>query len=236
METRFVHWSKTRTQNLKTMQRSFSFRPLQMLPRLWAVAIVFGLFCLPLILNIGLGLMRDLPRWTPFAPSGDIAPFFTPQVQYWSVELGQWGTSYGVDPNLLATIMQIESCGHPTVSSPAGAQGLFQVMPFHFDAGEDMLAPEVNVLRSVLFIHECKQYAGDDVGLTLACYNGGPSVTWREYANWPAETQRYYTWGTGIYQDAAQNASHSAVLDEWLAAGGNHLCNRASVALEQTLD
>jgi len=235
METRFVHWSKAVSQNLKTMQRSFPFRPLQMLPRLWAIAIVIALFCLPLLLNSALGLLRGIPPVWP-APSGDIAPFFTPQVQYWSRELGQWGTSYGIDPNLLATIMQIESCGHPTVSSPAGAQGLFQVMPFHFAPGEDMLAPEVNVLRSALFIHECKQYAGDNVGLVLACYNGGPSVTWRDYSTWPAETQRYHTWGTGIYEDALRNASESGVLNQWLTAGGSHLCNRASVALEQSLD
>ncbi|MCA9912796.1 MAG: transglycosylase SLT domain-containing protein [Anaerolineae bacterium] len=201
------------------------------LPALWVTGVLAFLFTVPLLLNGGLGLLRGVGFW--HAGNGEIAPFFTPQVQHWSHYLGQWGVSYGIDPNLLATIMQIESCGHPTVSSPAGAQGLFQVMPFHFAPGEDMLSPEVNVLRSALFIHECKRYAGEDVGLILACYNGGPSVTRRPFANWPAETQRYFTWGTGIYQDAVQGQQQSDTLDQWLAAGGNNLCNRASVALQQ---
>lgn len=201
------------------------------LPILWITGILAFLFMVPLLLNGTLGLLRNAGFWP--AGNGEIAPFFTPQVQHWSHHLERWGETYDVDPNLLATIMQIESCGNPTVSSPAGAQGLFQVMPFHFAPGEDMLSPEVNVLRSVLFIHECKRYAGEDVGLILACYNGGPSVTQRPFASWPAETQRYYNWGTGIYQDATRGRQQSERLEQWLLAGGLHLCNRASVALQQ---
>ncbi len=213
---------------MKTMRRIL--RLLRLLPRFWAVLLLL-LFCLPLLLNAGLRFLSGSISWP--APSGVIAPLFTPQVQYWNHDLVQWGASYGLDPNLLATIMQIESCGHPTVISPAGAQGLFQVMPFHFDPGEDMLAPEVNVLRSALFIHECQQYAEGDAGLVLACYNGGPSVTWRNFDTWPAETQRYHTWGTAIYRDAVRNAAHSPALDDWLRSGGVHLCDRASAALRQ---
>ena len=38
-----------------------------------------------------------------------------------------------LDPDIIATIIQIESCGNPAARSTAGAQGLFQVMPFHFE-------------------------------------------------------------------------------------------------------
>ena len=71
-----------------------------------------------------------------------IASTFTPEVQRWSGKIGSWSDEYGLEPNLMATVMQIESCGHPTVSSPSGAQGLFQVMPFHFASDESMTDPE----------------------------------------------------------------------------------------------
>lgn len=163
--------------------------------------------------------------------TGVIAPLFTRQVQYWETDIARWSDQYNVDPNLLATIMQIESCGHPTVRSPAGANGLFQVMPFHFSPGEDMLNPENNAFRSTNFIHECSRFADGDVGLILACYNGGPSVVSRPYNTWAHETQRYYVWGTTIYQDAINNYASSAHLDTWLQAGGQNLCLRASIAL-----
>ncbi|HRE47854.1 MAG TPA: hypothetical protein PLD47_09015, partial [Aggregatilineales bacterium] len=59
----------------------------------------------------------------PYDPSkGGIAPTFTPEVQFWSPYILRWSATYGVDPNILATVIQIESCGHYLVSSPVGAQ------------------------------------------------------------------------------------------------------------------
>ncbi len=163
--------------------------------------------------------------------SNVIAPLFTKEVRYWSSDIQRWAAEHGVDPNLLATIMQIESCGYATVSSYAGAQGLFQVMPFHFASGEDMLDPDTNAKRGGNFIVECLGYSNGDTGLALACYNGGPSVVSRPFASWAQETQRYYVWGTGIYADAQQNMSTSDILTNWYDAGGGNLCNRASDAL-----
>lgn len=157
-----------------------------------------------------------------------IAPLFTPEVQYWSDDIERWSTANGIDPNLMATIMQIESCGHPTVASHAGAQGLFQVMPFHFDDGENMLDPNTNAQRSANFIRECSGYANGDAGLIMACYNGGPSVVRRNFNTWPNETQRYYIWGLGIYYDAVVFSETSQTLNEWLRAGGQSLCTRAA--------
>jgi len=194
---------------------------------LLGIVTLCGLFIMPLVAN------TFLKWWTHTSYSSDvIAPLFTEQVQHWAPQIEQWSSVYGIDPNLMATIMQIESCGHPTVVSNAGARGLFQVMPFHFDADEDMLDPNVNALRSANFINECHGYASGDIGLILACYNGGPSVTYRAFDGWPDETKRYYVWGLTIYQDAVLFSDNSAHLDDWLSAGGVHLCNQASSALQ----
>ncbi|MGJ3237094.1 MAG: transglycosylase SLT domain-containing protein [Anaerolineae bacterium] len=192
----------------------------------WASVLIIALFVYPFVANSAMKMIRQQQQ-------GVIAPLFTDQVQHWEDQIALWSDAYEINPNLMATIMQIESCGHPTVVSHAGARGLFQVMPFHFDNGENMLDPHTNAFRSANFIRECTGYADGDIGLILACYNGGPSVTMRDFSTWPDETQRYYVWGLSIYRDAIGFQTNSATLNEWLQAGGSHLCNSASVALSQ---
>lgn len=192
----------------------------------WILLIVVTIILAPTVIH---AVRWDIPRWVNrYLYPGDIAPLFTSQVQYWETDIVRWSEPYGLDPNMLATVMQIESCGHPTVSSHAGAQGLFQVMPFHFDTGEDMLSPDTNAFRGANFLVECSGYAGGDIGLTFACYNGGPGTIRKAFANWPHETQRYYYWALGIYEDATRASHTSGRLNEWLNAGGVNLCQRAS--------
>lgn len=157
----------------------------------------------------------------------EVAGFFAPSVQHWSNEIDKWAEEHQVDRRLLATVMQIESCGHPTVVSNAGARGLFQVMPFHFEADEDMLDPDTNAMRGSAFLNLCRAASDGVIGLTLACYNGGASVINQPRERWPAETQKYYRWGIGIYSDALAGKPRSETLDQWLAAGGQRLCASA---------
>jgi soluble lytic murein transglycosylase-like protein len=168
-------------------------------------------------------VQNALPGYTP------IAPLFTKEIQHWRMDIERWAAAYDLDPNLLATVMQIESCGHPTISSSAGAQGLFQVMPFHFSANENQIDPETNARRGASFLEQClTRWGKNDPGLALACYNGGPSLTNKPYTAWPNQTQRYFIWGLGIYTDASSNQSSSQTLDTWLNAGGRTLCQMAS--------
>jgi soluble lytic murein transglycosylase-like protein len=175
-----------------------------------------------------------LPRWIDrlMPGHGPIAPLFTEEVRYWARDIERWAAEYDLDPNLLATVMQIESCGHPDISSYAGAQGLFQVMPFHFSAGEIQTDPETNAKRGASFLEQClTNWGRNDPGLALACYNGGPSLTNKPYTAWPNQTQRYYIWGLGIYTDASSNESSSPTLDLWLQSGGATLCQMADNVL-----
>jgi hypothetical protein len=165
------------------------------------------------------------------APKSPIAPFFTREVQYWAPYIARWSQEFGVDANLIATLMQIESCGLPLARSTVGAQGLFQVMPMHFEEGENMTDPDTNARRGIGVIRECLGYANGDAGLAMACYNGGPSLVYRDFSNWPTESQNYYTWGLGIYADAATGKTTSASIDNWLNAGGVYLCEEAATTL-----
>src|SRR5579859_6360507 len=96
-----------------------------------------------------------------------ISPIFTPSVQYWGTKLVAWGKQYGVDPNLLATVMQIESCGDPQAGSYAGAQGLFQVMPFHFNSGQNPQDPDTNAQAAIAYLKGALELTGGHVGLAL---------------------------------------------------------------------
>lgn len=162
--------------------------------------------------------------------NGRISAVFSPEVQHWGDEIVRWSAVHGVDPNAVATIMQIESCGDPQAISSAGAQGLFQVMPFHFTDGEIMLDPETNARRGVAYFAEQLGRFGE-VGLAFAAYNGGPGNAVKIPSAWPNETQRYHYWGTGIYSDVQAGLTSSPRLQEWFDAGGLSLCRQASTRL-----
>jgi soluble lytic murein transglycosylase-like protein len=163
----------------------------------------------------------------PSAAATGLSPVFTPEVQHWAGKIQAWAALFKVDANLVATVMQIESCGAPKVISGSGAQGLFQVMPDHFAAGEDMLDPDINAARGVAYLALGLVRASGNAGLALAGYNGGHGQIGRDSSLWPAETQRYFYWGTGIYQDAASGQPQSGRLQEWLNSGGASLCAQA---------
>jgi soluble lytic murein transglycosylase-like protein len=166
----------------------------------------------------------------PSAPQigGTLSAVFTPEVRQWQADILRWADQFGLDPNLVAIVMQIESCGNPQAVSRSGAQGLFQVMPFNFGPDDDMLDPETNAQRGVGYLAQMMAEMSNDVGLALAAYNGGPTTASRGWAAWPAETQRYYLWGTGITKDIADGLTDSPTLEQWLAAGGNSLCRQAA--------
>jgi soluble lytic murein transglycosylase-like protein len=160
-----------------------------------------------------------------------LSPVFTPEIRHWSGEILSWAAEEGLDPNLVATVMQIESCGNPAARSGAGARGLFQVMPYHFYATDDPYDPLTNARRGLAYLKRALGSAKGDLRLAFAGYNGGISMITAGENAWAAETRRYVYWGSGIYADASSGASRSGRLEEWLAAGGAGLCRRASQQL-----
>lgn len=163
--------------------------------------------------------------------SGSLSPIFTREVLHWAPKILEWSGLYNLDPDIIATIMQIESCGDPGAASHAGAQGLFQVMPFHFSAGEDMLDPDTNAQRGMTFYNRQLEYTGWNIYLSFAGYNGGYAASGSSYPYWANETQRYYTWAKGIYDEAKAGQLESLTLQQWLQAGGGGLCQQAAQRL-----
>lgn len=162
------------------------------------------------------------------SPSGQISVIFSPEVQAWAPEIIKWAQMYDLDANLVATVMQIESCGDASAISPSGAQGLFQVMPFHFVSGEDMLDPDTNAHRGLTYLRQTITAYPGDLGKAIAAYNGGIAGVSGNQSSWAAETHKYWYWGTGIFADAQQGAATSARLAEWLAIDGGRLCKSST--------
>jgi soluble lytic murein transglycosylase-like protein len=162
---------------------------------------------------------------------GAISPIFTKEIQHWANDIVRWASAAGVDPNLAATVMQIESCGDPRATSRSGATSLFQVMPFHFKLGENPYDPETNAMRGMDYLARSLEAGSGNPRLALAGYNGGIGVISRSESAWPAETKRYVLYGGPIYDDARSGVTSSAMLTEWYQKYGAGLCRQAAQRL-----
>jgi soluble lytic murein transglycosylase-like protein len=160
-------------------------------------------------------------------PQFPLSPVFSPEVQYWAEKIQVWAAAVGLDPNLAATVMQIESCGDPGALSRAGAMGLFQVMPFHFASGDDPYDPDMNAMRGLDYLRKSLEQAHGDARLAMAGYNGGIGIIDLSEMVWAPETQRYVYWGSGIYAEASSGMGESMRLGEWMVTSGASLCRQA---------
>jgi soluble lytic murein transglycosylase-like protein len=201
------------------------FRLVRVLPLLLSAAVLASASQLGGVLTRRIAAEPDLQRVDESASPPTV---FTPEVERWSFEIQTWSAAYGLPAPLIATVMQIESCGDPRAQSGAGAQGLFQVMPFHFAPGDMALDPETNARRGLAYLARSLELANGRIDLALAGYNGGHALITQPPDLWPDETRRYVAWGSAIYADAASGQSASPALAAWLQAGGERLCRMAA--------
>jgi cell wall-associated NlpC family hydrolase len=103
------------------------------------------------------------------------------------------GAKYGVSPKLLAAVAKVESGYNPKAVSPAGAQGLMQLMPSTAKGlgMHDSFDPEQAINGAAkLLRHNLKEFSS--LPLALAAYNAGGGAV-HKYGGIPpfAETQAY---------------------------------------------
>ena len=116
--------------------------------------------------------------------------------------------TYDLDPQLIRAVMRAESAFNPMVVSPAGAQGLMQLMPALAQqlGVSDPLDPRQNIMGGARYLRWLLDLNRGNIPLTLAGYNAGPTVV-SKYKRVPPfkETQRYVKKITEFLEDARRD-------------------------------
>ena len=175
-------------------------------PRMWYVArSPMSRFCcrclvLLLLVAVATGLpARPLEAGTrPFADIVDAA-----------------ARRHGVDPSLVHAVIAVESGYRANAQSPAGAQGLMQLMPAtQRQLGvSDAFDPRQNVDAGVAYLHRLTDEFG--TVLALAAYNAGPGAVRRYNGIPPYKETRAYVQAV---LDRAQPAADAQALEEQVSS------------------
>ncbi len=115
---------------------------------------------------------------------------------------------YGVDPSLIKAVITVESNGNPKAQSPAGAQGLMQLMPK--TAAElgvtDPFDPAENIRAGTRYLSRLLDRYQGNQKLALAAYNWGMGNLEKNPSALPKETRTYIVRVEKEYQ-ASLNSS-----------------------------
>ncbi len=130
------------------------------------------------------GAMGPAPAGLPAA--GGATPY--------AAEISSAAARNGVDPGLLTGLIRAESNFNPSATSPAGAQGLAQLMP-GTAAGlgvTNPLDPAQSIEGGARYLRQQLDRFGGDATKALAAYNAGPGAVER-FGGVPPypETQNY---------------------------------------------
>jgi soluble lytic murein transglycosylase-like protein len=124
----------------------------------------------------------------------------------YDAEIADAAAREGIDPRLLKAVVRAESGFNPNAVSPAGAQGLAQLMPSTAAAlgVADPLDPRQNLSGGARYLRQQLDRFGD-VEHALAAYNAGPAAVTR-YGGVPPfpETQTYVSRVLGYLADYSQ--------------------------------
>ncbi len=101
---------------------------------------------------------------------------------------------YGVDEDLIRSVIQVESSFNPKAVSPVGAKGMMQLMPA--TAAElgvkNPFNAEENIMGGTLYLSRLLDRYDGDIRSTLAAYNWGMGNLERKPDSaMPGETRRY---------------------------------------------
>src|ERR1051325_3047329 len=123
-------------------------------------------------------VFTPIPAHTVAAPAAPASPY---------QELVATASSrYGVDAELITSVIAVESNFDPKAVSRKNARGLMQLLPetaARFGV-KDVFDPAENIDAGTRYLRELLQLYNNDLTLTLAAYNAGPDNV-QKYGNVP---------------------------------------------------
>ena len=134
------------------------------------------------------------PRYGLASRSRHTSPHVPRNYSEFEEIISETATRYGLDPDLIRAIIQIESGGIPDARSSKGAIGLMQLMPGTSSslAVSNPFDPKANIRGGTKYLRQLIERFRGNLVLALAAYNAGPGKVER-YKGIPPypETRRY---------------------------------------------
>jgi hypothetical protein len=112
------------------------------------------------------------------ANTPSLCAYWQPNITQWADLITQYATDNGLDPNLVAAVVEEESKGNPNLTSPAGAVGLLQIMPYEAGFtwrphGYTLRKPAANLEWGTHTLNEIVRQAQGRITLAVMAYNSG---------------------------------------------------------------
>lgn len=186
----------------------------------------------------------------PLKPQADsiTSPWIPPTIKRWQAPIDQMAKKYGIDPNLIAIVMTMESGGDPKASSSAGAHGLMQITDLtakdiaskylkqptdKYDLGK----PAVNIEFGAAYLAKLRDVFGEwrqgpswdsTVEMVAAGYNGGPGAANRVYKGEGLTDTQTVVYSRDVFNMWRERfQKDSPTYDRWLERGGQALIDAA---------
>jgi hypothetical protein len=112
------------------------------------------------------------------AETPSLCAYWQPNITKWADLITLYATDNGLDPNLVAAVIEDESRGNPNLVSSAGAVGLLQIMPY--EAGFTwrprayiLRKPAANLEWGTNTLNEIIRQAQGRITLAVMAYNSG---------------------------------------------------------------
>ena len=119
--------------------------------------------------------------------------------------ISQASRAYGVDDDLIRSVIRAESNFNAACTSPKGAMGLMQIMPETAQelGVRDPYNPVENIMGGTRYLRKLLDRYDGNVTLCLAAYNWGMGNLERHPENMPQETRTYIARVQGFMNKAA---------------------------------
>lgn len=148
--------------------------------------------------------------FAPLVPDPPVAPPPAPSAPPYRELVSAAASRYGVDAELISSVMEVESHFDAKAISPKNARGLMQLLPETAArlGVKDIFDPQENIDAGTRYLKELLQLYNNNLTLALAAYNAGPEKV-QKYGNVPPyrETVSYVNQVKRKYQKSKSAAS-----------------------------